>query len=104
MEGLLNDELASALAELPEALRPSVSNWLDRVGPEDADFASRPGALGVLLRVVACSEFAAATLRREWAWFMDNGADLSALAGKPVRLLFELKDADLYSFQFTTSE
>jgi glutamate-ammonia-ligase adenylyltransferase len=78
MEGLLNDELASALAELPEALRPSVGNWLDRVGPEDADFAARPGALGVLLRVVACSEFAAATLRREWAWFLDQAADLSA--------------------------
>lgn len=28
------------------------------------------------------------------------GKDLSAISGKPIRLLIELKDADLYSFQF----
>jgi hypothetical protein len=31
-------------------------------------------------------------------------SDLSKLAGKPIRLRFTLKDADLYSFQFTTKE
>jgi hypothetical protein len=30
-----------------------------------------------------------------------NGGDVSALAGKPVRLRFALKDADLYSFKFS---
>ncbi|GEP42605.1 hypothetical protein [Brevifollis gellanilyticus] len=30
-----------------------------------------------------------------------SGADVSALTGKPVRLRFVLKDADLYSFRFT---
>lgn len=29
-----------------------------------------------------------------------KGADVSALAGQPVRLRFALKDADLYAFQF----
>jgi hypothetical protein len=29
-----------------------------------------------------------------------SGANLAELAGKPVRLLFELKDADLYAFRF----
>ncbi|MBG87223.1 MAG: hypothetical protein CMO80_10030 [Verrucomicrobiales bacterium] len=29
-----------------------------------------------------------------------NGADLSKLAGKPIRIRFELKDADLYSYRF----
>ena len=33
-----------------------------------------------------------------------SGTDLSQLAGKPVRLRIELKDADLYSFQFTASK
>jgi hypothetical protein len=28
------------------------------------------------------------------------GTNVSQLAGQPVRLKFELKDADLYSFQF----
>ena len=30
-----------------------------------------------------------------------SGSDVSALAGKPVRLRFSMKDADLFSFQFT---
>ncbi len=29
-----------------------------------------------------------------------NGSNVASLAGRPVRLLIELKDADLYSFQF----
>ena len=29
-----------------------------------------------------------------------NGSDLSSLAGKPIRLRFRLKDADLFAFQF----
>ena len=32
-----------------------------------------------------------------------NTPKLSALAGQPVRLRFELSDADLFSFQFTES-
>jgi hypothetical protein len=31
----------------------------------------------------------------------NQGADVSRLGGQPVRLRFRLKDADLYSFQFT---
>ncbi|QDU45694.1 hypothetical protein Mal52_41890 [Symmachiella dynata] len=33
-----------------------------------------------------------------------NGADVSSLAGKPVRLHLELMDGDLYSFQFTDGD
>ena len=33
-----------------------------------------------------------------------TGDDVSQFAGKPVRLRIELKDADLYSIQFTTKE
>lgn len=38
------------------------------------------------------------SLERAVAW--KGGADLGALAGKPVRLRFALKDADLYALQF----
>ncbi len=31
------------------------------------------------------------------------GSDVSGLAGKPIRLRFQLRDADLYAFQFTAS-
>jgi hypothetical protein len=34
-----------------------------------------------------------------YAW--KNGTDVASLAGKPVRLRFVLKDADLYSYRFT---
>ena len=37
-------------------------------------------------------------IERVVAW--DSGTDVSALAGRPVRLRFTMKDADLYSFQF----
>ena len=30
-----------------------------------------------------------------------GGADISSLAGQPIRVRFELKDADLHSLQFT---
>lgn len=46
-----------------------------------------------------CSELFGDTTDRVVRW--KNGADVSSLAGKPVRLQFSLRDADLYSFQFT---
>ena len=45
-----------------------------------------------------CAELFGDSISRRVTW--KSKADLSALAGKPVRLRFELKDADLYSFQF----
>jgi hypothetical protein len=30
-----------------------------------------------------------------------SGSDVSALAGKPVRLKFDLRDADVFSFWFS---
>lgn len=45
-----------------------------------------------------CSPIFGDTLERTVQW--KNGSDVSTLAGKPVKLLFVLKDADLYSFQF----
>ena len=34
----------------------------------------------------------------------ESGGDISQLRGKPIRLRIELKDAELYSFQFTTTK
>jgi hypothetical protein len=45
-----------------------------------------------------CPELFGDTIARRVMWKGD--ADLSELSGKPVRLLFDLKDADVYSFQF----
>ena len=45
-----------------------------------------------------CDELFGDTVDRTVTW--RDSADLSVFAGKPIRLRFELKDADLYSFRF----
>ena len=50
-----------------------------------------------------CSEIYGDDLRFVVRW-NDAGGDLRALAGRPVRLRFVLRDADLYSFQFVPWE
>ena len=45
-----------------------------------------------------CDEIFGDTIARTVSW---NGvADVSAYSGKPVRLSFDLKDADVYAMQF----
>ena len=58
--------------------------------------ASGKPILGFTLK--DCRELNTDDLAREVAW--KNGSDVSSLSGKPVRLRFRLKDADLYAFQF----
>jgi hypothetical protein len=50
-----------------------------------------------------CGEILGDRLRHIVRW-KRRGGDLRSLAGKPVRLRFELRDADLYSFQFVPHE
>jgi hypothetical protein len=45
-----------------------------------------------------CDELFGDTVDRTVTW--RDSADLSSLTGQSVRLQFELKDADLFSFQF----
>lgn len=45
-----------------------------------------------------CPEIFGDTITRVVTW--NDTQDLSALSGKPVRLRFDLQDADIYSFQF----
>ena len=45
-----------------------------------------------------CEEHFGDSLARTVVW--KSGTNVSSLAGKPVRLLFVLKDADVYSFRF----
>ncbi len=45
-----------------------------------------------------CTELRGDAIEQTVAW--KAGADLGSLAGKPIRLRFELKNADLFSFRF----
>ena len=48
--------------------------------------------------IADCNDVFGDTLDRAVTW--KSGSDVGGLAEKPVRLHFQLKDADLYAFQF----
>ena len=64
-----------------------------RVEIQDADGKPLPG-----YALEDCPEIYGDEIERVVAW--KGGADLSQLAGQPVRLRFVMKDADLYSLRF----
>ncbi len=64
-----------------------------RVAIERPDGAAIPG-----FTLEDCPEIFGDTVERTVAW--KNGSNVGYLSGKPVRLRFALKDADLYSFKF----
>lgn len=45
-----------------------------------------------------CAETYGDAIERQIVW--TSGKELSSLAGKPVRLRFIMKDADLYAYRF----
>ncbi|MCB1276590.1 hypothetical protein [Prosthecobacter sp.] len=65
-----------------------------KVGVEDVDGKSLPG-----FSLEDCQMQIGNELDRKVTW--KSGTDVSAVSGKPVRLRFSMKDADIYSFQFT---
>ncbi len=64
-----------------------------RVGLEKIDGSPYDG-----FAVSDCAPLSVDSIAAKVTWRV--GSDLSELAGKPVRLRFELRDADLYSFRF----
>lgn len=65
-----------------------------KVGFEDVDGKAVPG-----FGLEDCVMQIGNELERKVAW--KSGSDVSTLAGKTLRLRFSMKDADIYSFQFT---
>lgn len=65
-----------------------------KIGFEDADGKAVPG-----FGVEDCVMQIGNELVRKVTW--KSGADVGTLAGKTLRLRFSMKDADIYSFQFT---
>ena len=65
-----------------------------KVGFEDADGKAIPG-----FSIDDCVMQIGNEIDRKVTW--KSGADVSAVSGKPVRLRFSMKDADIYSFRFT---
>jgi hypothetical protein len=68
-----------------------------KVGIEEADGKPIPG-----FTVEDCQMQIGNEIDRKVTW--KSGTDVSALAGKPVRLRFVMRDADLYSIKFEGAE
>ena len=68
-----------------------------RVEMQDAEGRPRPG-----YTLDDCPEIFGDEIEGVVEW--RSGGDVSALAGKPVRLRFVMKDADLYAFRFRAKE
>ena len=66
-----------------------------RVEMQDPEGTPIPG-----FEEISCDEIYGDEISRIVSW--GKNPDVSALSGRPVRLRFLLKDADLYSFRFTT--
>ena len=65
-----------------------------RVALEDADGVPLDG-----LTLADCQPFRGDAIEHTMTW--TGGSNVGSQAGKPVRLRFELQDADLYSLRFT---
>ena len=64
-----------------------------RVELQDADGNALPG-----FALADCEPISGDQISRGVTW--KGGSDVSALAGKPVTLRFEMSDADLFAIQF----
>ena len=70
---------------------------LIRVEVQDADGKAVPG-----YEAANCQEIYGDEIERLVTW--QRGPDVSSMQGRPVRLLFILKDADLFSFRFADND
>ncbi len=68
------------LRRLPEALRPIVALWFDRLEEAHGAVDLPVDSADLLLRVVAVSEFAAGVLLRDWDFWRDRLDELSSPA------------------------
>lgn len=64
--------VARAASELPAQLQDQANRWLERVDVSALADRFSDDAIAILLRVVACSEFAANTAAKEWSWLLQH--------------------------------
>ena len=86
MGTLPREAIQNAVDELPDQLRPVAARWFERLAAERPEGDLHAATVEPLTRLIACSEFAAATVLREWQWFeasqetLDDVPDDAALS------------------------
>jgi len=78
------------LRQLPQALRPAVSRWFERLASEHGARSVAEGVESDLVRVLAVSEFACNTLLREWDTLGSRLAEFHSAPG--VAMLEQFAD------------
>ncbi|MGI9235026.1 MAG: bifunctional [glutamate--ammonia ligase]-adenylyl-L-tyrosine phosphorylase/[glutamate--ammonia-ligase] adenylyltransferase [Woeseiaceae bacterium] len=68
----------AAIERLPQDLRAPAQMWIDRLGEQHDTSSLTDEHTESLVRLVACSEFAAAVVLRDWQWFAENVASFGA--------------------------
>ena len=86
----------NALAALPGALQPSVRRWFDRLDAQYPEAGQDLDACDVsgLVRLLACSDFAASVILRRWDWFL-SAASSGLLERCPTPTELENRFAEL---------
>jgi glutamate-ammonia-ligase adenylyltransferase len=78
MPGASTTSYSDAIAALPQALREPTSRWFERLETQHGPLALPTDISCRLVRLVACSEFAAGVLLREWQWFVERCESFAA--------------------------
>ena len=77
MSGMREAKILATVDALPDELRGGTSRWFDRLLEAHPDVELSDEIIDTLARLVACSEFAANMLLREWQWFVANRSTMS---------------------------
>jgi len=72
-----NPDIENAVAVLPPQLREPVTRQLQKIAELDAPPVVAPEHVATMVRMLACSEYAAAVFLREANWLFDQGDALS---------------------------
>ncbi|NIA27819.1 MAG: bifunctional [glutamate--ammonia ligase]-adenylyl-L-tyrosine phosphorylase/[glutamate--ammonia-ligase] adenylyltransferase [Desulfobulbaceae bacterium] len=79
MDAQLNKRLELAVSELPAELRDEASRWFEQIEASHDCNDIKSDTIGTLVRLVACSQFAAKTVMREWEWFTEHQDSLQQI-------------------------
>ena len=85
MSACSQESITAATSCLPVELQAIASRWFERLGAAHGNPDLTEDLLEALAVIVACSDFAANTLLREWPWFVemrgsiDDAPDMEAL-------------------------
>jgi glutamate-ammonia-ligase adenylyltransferase len=72
MTGTSSTSYHDAIAALPQALREPTALWFGRLESEHGPLSLPGEILARLVRLAACSEFAASVVLRDWQWFAQH--------------------------------